>query len=215
MESGAIFDMDGLLLDTERIYQESWVEMAGLFGQTPDPAFPTAVSGTNGEGMRAVIRRYYPAVDACAFQARCMARVDEILDSRGAPVKPGVREILAFFRSRGVPTAVASSSGRERILANLRQTGLEPLFDAVVSGQEVERGKPEPDIFLLAARRIGRPAAGCYVFEDSLNGVRAGMAAGCVTVMIPDTVSPPEGLAVSRICSSLLEARDLLEREIL
>lgn len=215
MQAGGIFDMDGLLLDTERIYQESWVELAVQFGQTPDPAFPSAVSGTSGQGMRELIRRYYPAVDPRAFAAGCIARVDHILDTQGAPVKPGAREILEFLRSRGIPTAVASSSGRDRILANLRQTGLESLFDAVVSGQEVARGKPEPDIFLLAAERIGRPAAACYVFEDSANGVRAGMAAGCVTVMVPDTVPPPRGLAVSRVCSSLLEARALLERGLL
>lgn len=211
MKKGAIFDMDGLLLDTERLYQESWVEMAKQFGQTPDPAFPPAVSGTSGEGMREVIRRYYPAVDAHAFQAGCMARVDGILDRQGPPVKPGARELLEYLRARGVKIAVASSSGRERISANLRAAGLERFFDAVVSGQQVERGKPEPDIFLLAAREIGCPPEDCYVFEDSINGVRAGMAAGCVTVMVPDLVPPPEGLAVSGVCSSLLDAKALME----
>ena len=83
MKRGAIFDMDGLLLDTERLYQESWVEMARAFGQLPAPAFPSAVSGTSGEGMREVIRRYYPAVDPHAFQAGCLARVDVVLEKQG------------------------------------------------------------------------------------------------------------------------------------
>lgn len=215
MKQGAIFDMDGLLLDTERVYQENWMETARRFGQTPFPEFPTAVSGTNGEEQRRVIRRYYPEVDAWAFQRDCISRVDGILNHRCAPEKPGAREILEFFRGKGVQTAVASSSGRERILSNLRQTGLENLFDAIVSGQEVAQGKPEPDIFLLAAERIGCAPEECYVFEDSINGVRAGMAAGCVTVMIPDLVPPPEGLAVSRVCASLLEARELIEKGLL
>lgn len=212
---GAIFDMDGLLLDTERLYQESWVETAKQFGQTPDPAFPSAVSGTSGEGMRQVIGRYYPAVDARGFQAECIARVEQILDERGAPEKPGAREILEYFRVQGLKTAVASSTGKERILSNLRQTGLEVFFDAVVSGQEAARGKPEPDIFLMAAERIGCAPGDCYVFEDSLNGVRAGMAAGCVTVMVPDLVSPPEGLEASGICASLKEAKELIGKGLL
>lgn len=211
MKRGAIFDMDGLLLDTERLYQESWVEMARAFGQTPDPAFPAAVSGTSGEGMREVIRRYYPAVDPRAFQAGCIARVDGILDEQGPPVKPGARELLEYLSARGVKLAVASSSGRERILSNLRAARLDRFFDAVVSGQQVERGKPEPDIFLLAAREIGCPPEDCYVFEDSVNGVRAGMTAGCVTVMVPDLVPPPEGLPVSAVCESLWDAKVLME----
>ena len=204
MKRGAIFDMDGLLLDTERV-----------FGQTPFPEFPAAVSGTAGEGQRRVIRRYYPDVDAGAFQRDCISRVDGILNRRCAPEKPGAREILEFFCEKGVQTAVASSSGRERILSNLRQTGLEGLFNAIVSSQEVSRGKPEPDIFLLAAERIGCAPEECYVFEDSINGVRAGMAAGCVTVMVPDLVPPPEGLAVSRVCDSLRAAKVLIEKGLL
>lgn len=211
MKRGAIFDMDGLLLDTERLYQESWVEMARTFGQTADPAFPAAVSGTSGEGMREVIRRYYPAVDPYAFQAGCIARVDGILDEQGPPVKPGAGELLEYLGARGVKLAVASSTGRERILSNLRAARLDRFFDAVVSGQQVERGKPEPDIFLFAAREIGCPPEDCYVFEDSVNGVRAGMAAGCVTVMVPDLAAPPKDLAVSKVCSSLLEVKELLK----
>lgn len=215
MRTGAIFDMDGLLLDTERLYQESWVEMAKRFGQKPDPAFPTAVSGTSGEGMRAVIRKHYPAVDPDAFQAGCLARVDEILDKQGPPVKPGARELLEYLSARGVKIAVASSSKHQRILSNLRAVELDQFFDAVVSGQEVERGKPEPDIFLLAAKKIGRAPEDCYVFEDSVNGVRAGMAAGCTTVMVPDLVPPPEGLAVSQVCPSLLDVKALMEAGLL
>lgn len=211
MKRGAIFDMDGLLLDTERLYQESWVEMARTFGQTADPAFPAAVSGTNGEGMRQIIRRYYPEVDAYAFQAGCIARVEGILDEQGPPVKPGAGELLEYLGARGVKLAVASSTGRKRILSNLRAVKLDRFFDAVISGQQVERGKPEPDIFLFAAREIGRPPEDCYVFEDSVNGVRAGMAAGCVTVMVPDLAAPPKDLAVSKVCSSLLEAIELLK----
>lgn len=209
---GAIFDMDGLLLDTEKVYQEQWLETAKQFGQKPLLEFAAAVSGTSGEGQRQIIRRWYPEVDAYAFQKDCISTVDSRLDRQCAPEKPGAREILEFLRSQGLKTAVASSSSQERIRSNLRQRELEGLFDAVVSGQEAARGKPEPDIFLLAAERIGCPPEACYVFEDSVNGVRAGLAAGCKTVMVPDLVPPPENLSGYSVCSSLLEAKELIER---
>jgi len=212
---GAIFDMDGLLLDTERVYQENWLETARRYGQTPYPDFPAAVSGTTGENQRRIIRRYFPTVDARAFQEDCISRVDRLLEQHCAPEKPGARALLEYFRTRGVKTALASSSARERVLGNLRQAAMEDLFDVIVSGQEVERGKPEPDIFLLAAERLGCPPEECYVFEDSVNGVRAGMAAGCAAVMVPDLVPPPEGLAVHRVCASLTEAKALIEQGLL
>jgi len=212
---GAIFDMDGLLLDTERVYHENWLETARRFGQTPYPEFPLAVTGTTGEEQRQIIHRYFPEVDARVFQEECISRVYRQLGEHCAPEKPGARALLEYFRFQGVKTALASSSSRERILDNLRQTDLGDLFDVIVDGEEVERGKPEPDIFLLAAKRLGFSPEKCYVFEDSLNGVRAGMAAGCATVMVPDLVQPPEGLAVHKICASLTEAKMLIEQGLL
>lgn len=126
-------------------------------------------------------------------------------------MKPGAKELLEYFQAQGIQTAVASSSGQERILLNLRMTELDGFFHAIISGQQVERGKSEPDIFLLAAKKVGCAPETCYVFEDSVNSVRAGMATGCTTVMVPDLVSPPKGLAVSRVCTSLLEAKALIE----
>ena len=216
MRKGAIFDMDGLLFDTERLFRDSWIEMAKRFGQVPRPEFPAAVAGTSGEGMREVIHQYYPAVDARAFQEGCIARTAEIV-RKGPPEKPGMREILAFFRERGVKMAVASSSSREMILGNLRQAEIESYFDAVVSGDEVSHGKPEPDIFLLAAQKLGCSPEDCYVFEDGLNGVRAGIAAGCAAVMIPDLFPPTEDIRknCAGIYPSLFEARDAIADGIL
>ncbi len=216
MKKGAIFDMDGLLFDTERLFRDSWVEMAKQFGQIHQPGFPAAVAGTSGEGMREVIRRFYPEVDAYAFQKGCIARTAEILRS-GIPEKPGMREILTFFRDRGAKIAVASSSGQEMILRNLRSADIEALFDAVVSGNEVARGKPEPDIFLLAAGRLGCTPEDCYVFEDGINGARAGIAASCATIMIPDLYAPTQYLRTgcAGIFDSLPAAQKAIEAGIL
>ncbi len=209
MKTGAIFDMDGLLFDTERLFQESWEVMAGRFGQVHNPAFPPAVAGTSGDSMREVIRRYYPAVDPQAFMDGCIGRTAEII-RRELPEKPGMREILALFREHGVKMAVASSSRRDMVEDNLRRAGILDCFGTVVSGQEVLHGKPAPDIFLLAARRLGLPPEDCYVFEDGVNGARAGIAAGCAAVMIPDLTPPTEDLrsGCAGIYPSLLAARD-------
>ena len=211
MKKGAIFDMDGLLFDTERLFRDSWGEMARRFGQVPQPDFPAAVAGTSGAGMREVIHRYYPDVDARAFQEGCISHTAEVLREH-LPEKPGMREILAFFQSRGTPIAVASSSGRGMILDNLRRAGIEACFDVVVSGDEVTRGKPEPDIFLLAAQKLGCAPEDCYVFEDGINGARAGIAAGCATIMIPDLFPPADDLRAgcAGIYSDLFAARDAI-----
>ena len=189
MKQGAIFDMDGLLFDTERMYGEGWDSAADAFGVERSAEFKTAVAGTNGATMLHVIHHYYPGIDARRFMEHCLNEVAERTKD-GPPMKPGVREILGFFRERGVKTAVASSTALVQIKRNLRLTALEPHFDAVASGQEVDHGKPAPDVFLLAAERIGVAPENCYVFEDGINGMRAAFAAGCAGVMIPDQFQP-------------------------
>ncbi len=207
MKQGAIFDMDGLLLDTERMYRDSWEKSAEQFGLVHNPDFPRAVCGSSGMHMQEIILQYYPQVDAKAFAADCILRVERELQTH-VPIKTGVSEILQYFKQRGVKLAVASSSKRETVKSNLDKVGILSYFDAVVSGDQVEHGKPAPDIFLLAARQIGCAPEDCYVFEDGTNGIRAGAAAGCATVMIPD-LTPPNA-QLEQLCMgiypSLLDA---------
>ena len=212
MKKGAIFDMDGLLFDTERIYQENWAKVIEIRGLTLDPAFPQALCGTSGDLMRQIIRRFYPSIDADDLIRDCFGRVNRHLET-DVPEKPGVHEILDMLHRAGVRIAVASSSDLPMIEHNLEMTGIRSYFDAVVSGQQVEHGKPAPDIFLLAAERIGLPPQDCYVFEDGINGVRAGLAAGCATIMVPDRFPPTDELrrGGAQVYDSLLAARDAIE----
>lgn len=207
--TGAIFDMDGVLFDTERIYQQTWHELAQEHRVELGAGFLKTISGTNGERMRRVVEEYYQVPDGTAVVEECMKRMQKKL-SQHVPVKDGVREILEFFRERGVRMAVASSSFPRQIEANLRGAGLREYFDAVVSGTEVKLGKPAPDIFLRAAERIGCRPGDCFVFEDSENGVRAGHAAGCITVMIPDLIEPSDAVRpyCSWICRDFFEVRE-------
>lgn len=208
--TGAIFDMDGVLFDTERIYQETWHELAAERQIVLGSGFLKAVTGTNGERMRRIVEEYYQVPDGSPVIKECMGRMEKKL-SACVPVKEGVHEILRYFREQGIRMAVASSSLPGQIEANLQGAGLRDYFDAVVSGTEVKSGKPAPDIFLCAAERIGCRAGECFVFEDSENGVRAGHAAGCITIMIPDMIEPSDGIRpyCSWICRDFFE---VLER---
>lgn len=206
--TGAIFDMDGVLFDTERVYQQTWHELAAERGAALGSGFLTAITGTSGAHMYQVLEEYFKTTDGASLAGECMDRVREKL-SVHVPVKEGVCEILAFFQQRGVQIAVASSSLPQQIEANLQKAGIAGYFSEIVSGVEVEHGKPAPDIFLRAAERIGCRPQECFVFEDSENGVRAGYAAGCVTIMVPDLIAPSPEVrqCCSRICKSLVEAR--------
>lgn len=109
MKKGAIFDMDGLMFDTERLWQEGWRELARANGYEPSKDFAREISGTSGEVMNGVILKYYPTVDAPAFAASCREKVEVAL-ARSVPIKPGLFDILNYFRDHGVRMAVASSS---------------------------------------------------------------------------------------------------------
>ena len=205
--TGAIFDMDGVLFDTERVYQQTWHEIAADMGIELADGMTEAVSGTNGAVMNRVIQRFYHVADGAAIMEDCKARIREKL-SRHVPVKDGAREILAYLKSVGFRVAVASSSTQAQIRSNLRLSGLAPFFDAIVSGEEVSAGKPDPEIFLRAAAALDCAPGQCFVFEDSLSGVRAGHAAGCDTIMVPDLIPPSEDILplCFRVCDSLTDA---------
>lgn len=206
---GAIFDMDGLLFDTEKVYQETWHEIAKEHNIKLGNGFLEAISGTNGEQMCRILECYYQVPDGADIMQECMARVQQKL-SVHVPIKEGVKEILNFFREKGIRLAVASSSSVQQIESNLKISGIEEYFTEIISGSEVDCGKPAPDIFLLAAKRIDCRPEECFVFEDSKNGIRAGHEAGCVTIMVPDLIKPTSEIVpyCFKIYSSMREARE-------
>lgn len=169
---GAIFDMDGLLFDTENIYQETWNEPAAENGVTLGIDLVGDICGTSGAHMCRVIEKHYGVADGSVIMEECMKRVRQKLKVH-VPKKSGAERIVKTFFDKGIRLAVASSSYPEQIESNLKLAGMREYFDAVVSGKEVKHGKPAPDIFLLAAERIHCTPETCYVFEDSENGIRA------------------------------------------
>lgn len=205
---GAIFDMDGLLFDTEAVYQQTWQEIARERNIKLDSSFLSAICGTNGEYMCHVIEKYYHVSDGTAIINECMGRIREKL-SVHVPIKRGVHEILDFFQEKGICMAVASSSSIQQIKSNLKITGIYGYFSAIVSGEEIKHGKPAPDIFLCASERIDCKPDECFVFEDSENGIKAGYAAGCITIMVPDLAKASSGILpyCTKVCQNLFQAK--------
>ncbi len=204
--------MDGLMFDTERIWKDSWNTIVPGYGFEPDPTFPKEVCGTSGEHMLQVIRKHYPGIDAVAFRADVRAAV-AAATTDSVPEKEGLHEIIDFFRANGVKIAVASSSQLSKIQHLLDLSGLSGKFDYIISGESLTRGKPAPDIFLMAASHIGADPKDCYVLEDGMNGLRAGIAAGCATIMVVDLTEPNDFVRENcvGIYNSLLEVRDAIQ----
>ncbi len=180
-----IFDMDGTLLDTQRICIPAWDwagERQGFYNVgkcIPD------VCGKNAAGWTKYLRDNFPTMDVERFSKEAR---EYIIKHLVVKYKTGGEELLKFLRTNNVKMAIASGSSRESIDHHLNEVGATNFFDAIVPGTDVENGKPSPDIFLLAAQKMGVDPKDCYVLEDSPNGIIAGHSAGMKCIGIPDVV---------------------------
>jgi HAD superfamily hydrolase (TIGR01509 family) len=193
--AAVIFDMDGLMLDTEPLAARAWGEAAAMLGVDFDMALAQGMIGRNFADCSAMIRaRYATPYPVDALLTHWHAAYDAIVEREGLALKPGVHELLDWLERRAVLRAVATSTRRDRARAKLAQTALLPRFHQIVGGDEVAFGKPAPDIYVEAARRLGTSAAACLVLEDSEPGVRAALAAGMLPIMVPDLIPPSSDL---------------------
>ena len=198
MIKAVIFDMDGTLYDTEAVYRKAWIK-AGI----PDE-FYLQLIGRSHVNIVQILKDNGYDPDAI-YELKNKYTEEEI--SKGIPVKEGTVKALEWCKKMGLKTAIATSSAKKVALRYLKDTDMESLFDEVISGNQLENGKPAPDIFIYAAKELGVSAGECIVVEDSFNGVRAGKAAKMLTVMVPDIIPANDEMKelADKILNSLAE----------
>lgn len=188
LPEAVIFDMDGVLFDTERLYQEAAPLACADLGYTLPPGLVDATVGLSWEGTRALFADAFgPSFPVEAFVSGWIQRVDEL--SATQPItKPGVRELLATLDELGMPHAIATGSAHSVVQQLLFRSALTDHFPVVIAQGDYTEGKPAPDPFLKAAERLRVPPARCLAVEDSLNGVRSAVAAGMMPIIVPDLI---------------------------
>lgn len=214
MVSGIIFDMDGILIDSERQSNEGWLWAAGQLGVDMPMWLIDSFKGAPAELCCKFFDDYYKGViDYWEAKELRTRHVYKIRETEGIPVKKGVKDIFEYIRNNGLKCAVATSTRRESAEKTLHEIGVWDYLDAVVYGDEVERGKPEPDIFLRAAKAIGVNPSEAVVVEDSINGIKAGYAAGMRVVHIPDTIAIDDDIRklTYMVCDDLNGLIDVVE----
>lgn len=214
MVSGIIFDMDGVLIDSERQSNEGWLWAAEQLGVDMPMWLIDSFKGAPAELCCKFFDDYYKGViDYWEAKELRTQHVYKIRETEGIPVKKGVKDIFEYIRNNGLKCAVATSTRRESAEKTLHEIGVWDYLDAVVYGDEVEHGKPEPDIFLRAAKAIGISPSEAVVVEDSINGIKAGYAADMRVVHIPDTIAIDDDIRklTYMVCADLNGLIDVVE----
>ena len=215
MNKAVIFDMDGLLLDSERPYRDAWLVVSNQKGyRLTDQMYLQAV-GRDDRDTRAIFCGHFgdnfPYDEICADVRVIM---DRHTGERGHALKDGVLNLLEYLAQQSIPCGVATSTMRQKAMARLGQANILRYIRDVSGGDEVTKGKPEPDLYLLAAKKLGVDPAQCLAFEDSAPGARAARKAGMTVIVIPDLMEPPEdvrGFSLG-VFSSLRDARAVVDR---
>ena len=207
-----IFDMDGLIFDTERLYRDAMTVVAEHHGrELPLHVFTSMIGGTGESTLRTLADHFGPDFDLDTYMAATWTHFHEMAEADLA-LKAGVAELLDLLDLRHMPRAIATSSQRDIVDHHLAAHDLAGRFDTVVAHGDYARGKPNPDPYLEAARRLGVAPELCLALEDSHNGVRAASSAGMMTIMVPDLLDPTEEMHTLcvRIARDLHEVCDLL-----
>ncbi|MEJ2383743.1 MAG: HAD family phosphatase [Xanthomonadales bacterium] len=217
MNLGALFDWDGVIIDSSAQHEESWERLADEIGKPlPDDHFVRGFGMKNQVIIPTILDWTDDPDEIERYSLRKEALYRDIVRRDGIRPLPGVRDLLQRLADQGVPCSVASSTHRENIETIFEATDLGPFFSAVVTAEDVSHGKPDPEVFLTSASRIGRDPARCVVFEDAHVGIEAGLAAGCRVIAVA-TTNPIDELGQAHLAVRSLDevdwnrVRDLFE----
>ncbi|MBQ9565810.1 MAG: HAD family phosphatase [Synergistaceae bacterium] len=214
MITSVIFDMDGLMFDTEALNLRGWRAAGEKYGYEITPEVMLPCVGTDvPTTRRLMMERLGPDFDFYTVREDRIAWSFAWIEEHGVPERPGLRELLSWLDGTGIKRAIATASQRRLVDFYMAHLSVPLRFDAIVSWHEGLRGKPHPDLFLAAAEALGAAPGECVVLEDSHNGIRAAHAAGMIPIMVPDLMPPtPEILALAwRVAGSLSDVIPLIQ----
>ena len=217
MINGAVFDMDGLMFDSERLVYETWQMMMDELGFEYNlDIFKNTI------GLRTdLTESYYNSLYGERFCYKPLKqRSREIFLKRvseeGVPIKKGLVELLEFLKSNNLKIAVATSTSAQTAHKIIKMAGVYDYFDAFVCGDDVKNGKPHPEVFLTAAEKLSLPPTECVAFEDSINGIKSAYSAGMTTVMVPDYLQPTQEIIpmINCLCNDLSQAIEFISKNL-
>lgn len=214
--SAIIFDMDGVIFDSERLVLECWEKVTQMHHMQGITEALTACIGTNAQKTREIVFDYcgedFP-YDELVKEASAIFHAKA--DAEGLPVKKGVRELLDYLKESKIPVAVASSTRVEVVTMELKQAGLYDYFQVVMGGDQLKRSKPDPDIYLMTCERLGVAPEEAYAIEDSYNGIRSSYSAGMRPIMVPDLLPATEEMKEKSVAvlKDLLQVKDFLSED--
>lgn len=210
-KKAVVFDMDGVIFDSERLVIECWQVVADKYGIKGIEEACFECLGINAALTKELMKkRYGEDFPYDEYKKEMSALFHSRAAGGNLPQKKGIKELLSWLKEQDIRTAVASSTRREVVIRELDEGGLLSYFDQVICGDMVSRSKPAPDIFLKACESLGVEPTEAYAIEDSYNGIRAAAAAGMAPIMVPDLAEPTEEMEqlAIRILPSLCEVKE-------
>lgn len=213
---GVIFDMDGVILDSEKLYVRFWCEAGRFYGFPMEEKHALSIRSMArplaSEKLRGI---FGSSFDYDAVRSKRVELMDKYVEENGIELKDGAEDLLVHLKENGYRIALATATPPDRAEKYLRAHDLYKYFDVTVSASMVSLGKPAPDIYLLAAEMLGLSAQSCLALEDSPNGIRSASSAGCVTVMVPDLDLPNDDILtlLHSVANGLCDVKRIL-REI-
>lgn len=218
MIKAVVFDMDGVIFDSEKVYRKHWMITGAEYDIEKglmEKLCNQMAGATKVRNEKLMKSHFGESFDYNAFREKTMNRMDEEILKNGLEIKPGVMELFEYLKKKKIKIGLATSTQKERAERNLKNAGILEVFDDIVYGGIVANGKPAPDIYLKACENLSVEPKDAIGIEDSINGVKSSAAAGLYTIMVIDMIAPTEeikGMA-NQVYDSLFEVIDLLEQE--
>lgn len=214
MEKAVVFDMDGVIFDTEHMIWKAWIKVADSHQMENIGDVLRRCLGVNLQGTKEIfLKQYGPDFDFDGFRKEADTLLQKRIEKEGIPVKKGAYNLLAYLKENGYKIALASSTQTEKVIDELKQADLYQYFEVIVGGDQVTCSKPDPEIYLTACQKIGVNPKEAYAIEDSFNGIRSAAAAGLKAIMVPDILQPNATILplVHKVFESLNDVKVFLE----